>query len=242
MSTASNLQVLENGLNTLELNVDANVLEQFETYKKLLLEWNEKINLTAIVDEKEVYVKHFVDSATCIATGLIPANARVIDVGTGAGFPGLPIKILRQDITITLLDSLNKRINYLGEVVSTLKLRNVSLLHSRAEDAGTNKEHRELYDVALSRAVAPLNSLSEYCLPFIKEGGYFLCQKGPSYREELKEAENAISLLGGKVEKIHEYQLPETDIKHYVIAIKKISKTPTKYPRKAGKPTSDPLK
>ena len=242
MGTMNNIQILENGLTSLGLSIDSKMIQSFDDYKQLLLEWNEKINLTAIVEEKEVYVKHFIDSATCIATKLIPENARVIDVGTGAGFPGVPIKILRNDITITLLDSLNKRINYLGEVVNKLKLQKVMLVHSRAEDAGINKEHREVYDIALSRAVAPLNILCEYCLPFVKEGGYFLCQKGPSYLEEVKEAEKAVSLLGGKIEEVFEYQLPETDIKHYVIGIKKLSKTPTKYPRKAGKPTSNPLK
>ena len=163
-------------------------------------------------------------------------------IGTGAGFPGMVIKILKDDINMTLLDSLKKRTVYLEEVAIKLSLKNIEIIHGRAEEYGQKKEYREMYDIALSRAVAPLNVLLEYCLPFVKEEGYFLCQKGPSYKEELDEAEKAIEVLGGKLDKVEENILPYSDIKHFIIFIKKIRSTPTKYPRKPGKPSSKPIK
>jgi 16S rRNA (guanine527-N7)-methyltransferase len=237
----SNLR-LQSALQELNINVTPEAIDKLELLKNLLLEWNEKINLTAITAPEEVDIKHFVDSATCLVTGYIKEDANIIDVGTGAGFPGVPIKILNENLSITLLDSLNKRIKYLEDVVSKLNLKNVTLVHSRAEDGGANKLYREKYDIALSRAVAAMNVLCEYCLPFVKVGGYFICQKGPSYKEELDNAANAIKILGGRVQEVKSYKLPGSEITHYIIIIEKIKETPTKYPRKAGKPASEPIK
>lgn len=233
--------MLKSGLEQINIKVTDENIRKFEIYKELLLEWNEKINLTTITDPKEVDIKHFIDSATCLATGYIKDGDNIIDVGTGAGFPGIPIKILNENISITLLDSLNKRIKYLEDVVSKTNIMDATLLHSRAEDAGMSKKHREKYDIAVSRAVAALNVLCEYCLPFVKVGGYFICQKGPSYIEELNNAEKAIKTLGGKLKEVKDYKLPNSDITHYILIIDKINNTPTKYPRKAGKPSSDPI-
>lgn len=236
-----NNSILERGLQSLGLQADAAIVDKFEVYKSLLLEWNEKINLTAITEPTEVDIKHFLDSATCLSTGYIKDGHNVIDVGTGAGFPGIPIKILNENINLTLLDSLNKRIKYLGEVVEKLQLKDVALVHARAEDGGINKLYRENYDIALSRAVAAMNVLCEYCLPFVKVGGYFVCQKGPSYKEELQDAAKAMEVLGGKLKEVRDYNLPFSDITHHIIVIEKVKNTPAKYPRKAGKPASEPI-
>jgi 16S rRNA (guanine527-N7)-methyltransferase len=241
VNNLENRTKLESGLKELNINPTVDQLDKLVMFKDLMLEWNEKINLTTITEPFEVYIKHFLDSATCLATGYIKDNDNLIDVGTGAGFPGVPIKILNEKVEITLLDSLNKRIKYLEDVVSKEKLEQVTLLHSRAEDAGVNKLYREKYDVALSRAVAAMNVLCEYCLPFVKLGGFFICQKGPSYKEELEAATNAIEALGGRLKEVKSYKLPFSDITHYIIIIEKTKPTPTKYPRKAGKPSTDPI-
>jgi len=232
---------LKQGLLQLNIETTPEILNKFERLKGLLIEWNEKINLTAIIESEEVDIKHFVDSATCIATGYIKNGNEVIDVGTGAGFPGVPVKILNDSLEVTLLDSLNKRIKYLEDVVNKLDLEGIKLVHSRAEDGGINKLYREKYDIALSRAVATMNVLCEYCLPFVKVGGYFICQKGPSYKEELDNAAKAIEVLGGKVKEVKNYRLADSDIIHYVIIIEKVRQTPPKYPRKAGKPAAEPI-
>ncbi len=233
--------LLKGGLEQLNIEFTTEQVEKLEVFKELMLEWNEKINLTSITEPEEVDIKHFLDSATCLATGYIKAGDNIIDVGTGAGFPGIPIKILNEKVSITLLDSLNKRIKYLEDVVSKTELKEVTLLHSRAEDAGISKQHRERYNIVLSRAVAAMNVLCEYCLPFVKVGGYFVCQKGPSYKEELDNADAAIKTLGGRLKEVKSYKLPYSDITHYIIIIEKIKITPTKYPRKAGKPSADPI-
>lgn len=241
MNKLENKTLLESGLEHINIHASAEQLNKLELFKDMMLEWNEKINLTTITDTDEVYIKHFIDSATCLSTGYIKEDSNIIDVGTGAGFPGVPIKILNEKVKITLLDSLNKRIKYLEDIVDKTKLEDVTLLHARAEDGGTNKQHREKYDIALSRAVAAMNVLCEYCLPFVKVGGYFICQKGPSYLEELENAAKAIDILGGKVKEVKNYKLPFSDITHYIIIIEKVKTTPTKYPRKAGKPSTDPI-
>ena len=242
MIKLNNKEVIYQGLKELGIEVSMPVIDKLLIFKDIMLEWNEKINLTSITDERDIYVKHFLDSATCLSTGYIKSGMRVIDVGTGAGFPGIPVKIIKNDIKITFLDSLNKRINYLKEVVQKLELDDTVLIHGRAEETGNNKSHRESYDVVLSRAVASMNILCEYCLPFVKVGGVFLCQKGPNIEEELKEAEKAINVLGGKLTEIKKYKLPFSDIIHNVIIIKKEVHTPTKYPRKPGKPSVNPIK
>ncbi|MGE5677744.1 MAG: 16S rRNA (guanine(527)-N(7))-methyltransferase RsmG [Pseudomonadota bacterium] len=242
MRILENRPILIDGLRELGIEPDDVMLDKLDYFKEIMIAWNEKINLTAITEEREVYIKHFLDSATCLSTGYIKDGMKVIDVGTGAGFPGVPLKILKSDIEMTLLDSLNKRISYLDEVVAKLGLKGVKTVHARAEEAGSIKGNREAYDIVLSRAVAAMNVLCEYCIPFARVGGFFLCQKGPDIEEELAGAKSAISLLGGKIRDIKEYQLPFSDIKHNIIVIEKISVTPTKYPRKPGKPSASPIK
>lgn len=215
-------------------------LEQFSTYADLLLEWNSKMNLTAITEPFEVATKHFVDSLYGMA--FIKEKAKVIDVGTGAGFPGIPLKIARPDISLTLLDSLNKRLTFLDAVTSALSLKNTITVHSRAEDgAAKQKPMREQFDISVSRAVSRLNVLTEYCLPYVKVGGMFLAYKGGDASEELEEARNAIKILGGNVSDVFTYTIPQTDITHSIIAIEKVAPTPEQYPRLQGKITKKPL-
>ena len=208
--------------------------EKFNLYMKLLLEWNEKINLTAITDPDEIVKKHFEDSLTCLKTGCVKENASVIDVGTGAGFPGVPLKIERDDIKLTLMDSLNKRINFLKTLCSELEIE-ADCIHARAEEAGKNKTYREQFDVAVSRAVANLSSLSEYCLPFVKKGGFFLAMKGKDIDEELNTALPLIERLGGKLKEVQLHHIEDTDITHSIVIIEKVSPTPPKYPRNGKK-------
>jgi 16S rRNA (guanine527-N7)-methyltransferase len=235
-----NEQLLVEGCGQLNIDVSCKV-DKFEKYMNLLIEWNEKINLTAIIEPNEVVTKHFIDSLSVLKF-MDLSNKSVIDVGTGAGFPGVPLNIVNPSIKVTLFDSLNKRINFLNEIIGELKLNNISAVHGRAEDFGVNKEYREKFDISISRAVANLSTLSEYCLPFVKVGGYFISMKGPEVDEELKEASKAISVLGGQLERVEKIQLPGTDIIHSIIFIKKIKQCPTNYPRKAGKPSKEPIK
>ncbi|MEN6565141.1 MAG: 16S rRNA (guanine(527)-N(7))-methyltransferase RsmG [Veillonellales bacterium] len=215
--------------------------QAFASYFELLVEWNGKMNLTAITAPKEVAVKHMIDSLSCYHEKYFPTECKVIDVGTGAGFPGLPLKIFRPDITLTLLDSLNKRLLFLQAVVDRLQLSQVRLLHSRAEDAAREKFLREQYQIAVSRAVARLNVLCELCLPFVAPGGYFIALKGARFREEVAEAKGAIALLGGEVADVYPVKLPETEDVRAVIYIKKQRNSPLQYPRKAGIPGKKPL-
>ena len=212
----------------------------FRLYTRLCEE-NEKYNLTAITEEDEVATKHFLDSLNA-SKGIIEGQMSVIDVGTGAGFPGLPIKIANPDISLTLVDSLNKRVTFLNEVVSALCLEDVCTVHSRAEELGINPNYREKYDVCVSRAVANLSTLCELCLPFVKVGGLFVSLKGPKAPDETREAKEAIRLLGGELLEIRDYEISGEDMRHNIVIIKKISHTPTKYPRKAPKPSKEPLK
>ena len=205
----------------------------------MLVEWNEKINLTAITDYDEIQIKHFYDSIYPFTLFKLPKNAEVIDVGTGAGFPSCPLKIVRDDIRLTLLDSLIKRVAFLAELSDTLEL-GATCIHGRAEDIGRNPEYREKYDCATARAVANLSVLCEYCMPFVKVGGVFASLKGSNGENELKEAKNVIRLLGGKTEKFVEYELPGGD-KRSLILIRKVSETPAKYPRMAVQIKKRPL-
>lgn len=223
--------------NCIGIEISQENAKQFYKYMKLLLEWNEKMNLTAITDPEEIILKHFVDSLT-IMPYLSNANT-ILDVGTGAGFPGLPLKILEANKEFTLLDSLNKRITFLQTVISELELKNVQAIHGRAEEYISQK--RESYDIVTSRAVAKLNVLIEYMLPFVKVGGRCICMKSFEIEGELKEAKKAIEILGGKIEKVDEITLPTTDIKRKIVIIKKIKNTPNKYPRKAGTPAKEPI-
>lgn len=224
-----------------EFNIEINEeqIKSFEKYMNLLLEWNEKINLTAITQPEEVKLKHFVDSLTVLK--YINDDDKVIDIGTGAGFPGIPLKIMKGNTKITLLDSLNKRINFLNIVIETLNLRNIQAIHGRAEEIARNKLYREKYDVAVSRAVANLSTLTEYMLPFVKVGGKCICMKGANVNEELERAQNAIKELGGEIERVDNFYLFDNDNERNIIVIKKVKETNPKYPRKAGTPSKEPL-
>ncbi|WIV12590.1 16S rRNA (guanine(527)-N(7))-methyltransferase RsmG [Proteiniborus sp. MB09-C3] len=237
----SNIDTLIRGVSDLQMDISNDKLEKFKVYKNLLKEWNEKINITAIKDDEEIDIKHFLDSLTIFKSGKITGNKRVIDIGTGGGFPGVPMKILEEGLEVVLLDSLNKRLKFLDEVIKGLGLQNIRTLHERAEDLGNNQEYREKFDIAVSRAVASLNILSEYCLPFVKLNGYFIAMKGSDSIEEIDEAEKAIKILGGKIEDKMDVKIPQSDIIHSLLIIKKISHTPTKYPRQSGKIKKNPL-
>lgn len=217
--------------------------EQFATYYNKLIEFNKKVNLTRITDKNEVYLKHFFDSITPLLefSDLFKGEKSLCDVGAGAGFPSLPIKILCPDLSITIVDSLGKRLKFLDELVSDLSLDKVTLVHSRAEDAGQNKNLREKFDLVTGRAVARMGVLSEYCLPLAKVDGYLVALKGPKAQDELAEAKNAIEVLGGSVKEVKELTLPDTDDERTLIVVKKVKATPKKYPRQAGTPNRKPL-
>lgn len=223
-----------------QISLTENQIDSLEIYYKLLVEWNEKMNLTALTQPDDVALKHFCDSILLLKYADIPLNSSLIDVGTGAGFPSVPIKIVRPDIKLCLLDSLNKRLVFLSEVVKTLKLSDVEIVHSRAEDGAKNPKFREKFDFATSRAVAQLNILSEYCLPYVKVNGSFLAMKGKYSEEEIANSKNAIKTLGGKISKVDTYNLAD-DAERTIIAIKKISRTDKTYPRSSAKIKSKPL-
>lgn len=226
----------EYGLKLTESQISA-----FNRYFELLVEWNEKINLTAIIEPREVAIKHMIDSLSCYQEDLFKGDVSLIDVGTGAGFPGLPLKIFCPNIRLTLLDSLNKRVKFLQLVVDELGLKNVEVIHARSEEAARNKKYREKFDLATARAVARLPIISEYCLPFVKVTGHFIALKGRQYEEEMLEGKKAISILGGKIEKAIPIKLPELEDKRAVVYIKKEKTTPKTYPRKAGTPERNPI-
>lgn len=216
-------------------------ISQFILYYELLVEKNKVMNLTAITEYEEVVLKHFVDSLSIVQAVNLKGRKRVIDVGTGAGFPGIPLKIAFPELEIVLLDSLNKRILFLNEVIEKLHLDRITAVHARAEDSARKTEYREQFDFCVSRAVANLSSLSEYCLPFVKMNGFFVSYKSTNVDEELENARKAFYLLGGKLDKKEEFTLPGSDIGRSFIIIRKERKTPSKYPRKAGLPSKEPL-
>ena len=216
-------------------------IHQFLRYYELLVEWNGFMNLTAITDYDEVMKKHFVDSLSLIKTFDVTKKVKVIDVGTGAGFPGLALKIAYPNLQVTLLDSLNKRINFLNEVITQLGLTDVETVHGRAEDFAKPDKLRGKFDLCVSRAVANMSTLSEYCLPFVKVGGEFISYKSEKISEELETATKAISILGGKFDRSTEFNLPDSDIYRNLVVIKKVKESPKKYPRKAGLPSKEPI-
>lgn len=228
----------------LELGIELSEkqLFQFQKYYEMLIEKNKVMNLTAITEWNEVVDKHFIDSISLVKAVDLSGEAYLLDLGCGAGFPGIPLKIVFPDLKIVLLDSLNKRILFLKEVIEELQLEQIEALHGRAEDYAKKPEYREQFDYCVSRAVANLTTLSEYCLPYVKEGGSFISYKSGKVQEELKEIKKAMFLLGGKVEEVISFTLPETEIERDFVCIKKEKKTPKKYPRKAGMPSKEPLK
>lgn len=234
--------VLTKKVKELSIVLNDKQTQQFEQYYNILVEWNKVMNLTAITKYEEVIEKHFLDSLTIVDAINMEKIETLIDVGTGAGFPGIPLKIAFPHLKVTLLDSLNKRIKFLNEVIDLLDLDDIKAIHGRAEDYAKQAEYREQYDICVSRAVANLATLSEYCLPYVKVDGLFVPYKSGEIDEELKSSEKAVSILGGKVEEVVKFQLPGTDIGRSFVKIHKIKETKKKYPRKAGMPTKEPLK
>lgn len=215
--------------------------DQFMQYLSLLLEWNEKMNLTAITDPVEVVQKHFIDCISVLPHLDLQGGETMIDVGTGAGFPGVPLKIASPALQVTLLDALQKRLTFLDTLTQSLDLYDVTLVHSRAEDGGQNPDLREQFDLCVSRAVANLAVLLEYCLPFVKVGGKLAALKGPDAAQEIEQAQNALQILGGKVTAVIPITIPQTDLQHQLVLVEKIATTPQRYPRKAGKISKKPL-
>ena len=231
---------LKNNALAIDVILEEDMVEKLYQYKNLVVEWNEKINLTAITEDFEFIIKHLVDSLTI--NRHIEKNKTIIDIGTGAGFPGIPLKILNKDNKVILFDSLNKRLKVLEDIIEKLDLQNIETLHGRAEETFRSKEHREKYDVAVSRAVAALNVLVELMLPSVKLGGICICMKGNNADTEIKEAEKAIKELGGKIIKVEKIVLPKLDLERNIIIIKKVKQTSNKYPRKPGTPQKEPIK
>jgi 16S rRNA (guanine527-N7)-methyltransferase len=233
-------EYLESGLSALQITPPPQALAQFEDYARLLLEQNQVMNLTAIKEPDQVAILHFLDSAALLGAAQFPGK-RVIDVGTGAGFPGLPLKLLEPSISLTLLDSLGKRVAWLSQLAQTLGVEGVSCLHARAEEQALEPGYRDAFDLATSRALAPLHLLCELCLPFVKVGGTFLAMKSTDCQEELSAAAAGIQLLGGRVESFYDYDLPHAQIRHRVVRIQKIAPTPKGYPRRWAKIQKAPL-
>lgn len=234
-------KIFENKLNELGITLDELQKQQFVKYYELLVEWNKVINLTGITEYEEVNEKHFVDSLSIVKALDLSKVESVIDIGTGAGFPGIPLKIAFPHLKVTLLDSLNKRIKFLDTVISELGLEDIHTIHGRAEDYAKQADYREQYDLCVSRAVANLATLSEYCIPYVKNGGLFISYKSGEIDEELKQSKKAIHILGGKIEQAVKFQLPGSKIGRSFIIINKYQNTSKKYPRKAGLPAKEPL-
>ena len=230
---------MNKNLNSLKIILNDEQMKIFYNFMNLLIKKNKVVNLTAITEPKEIIIKHFVDSLTIAQ--YLEDNQRLIDIGTGAGFPGIPLKINNSSLDICLLDSLNKRVNFLNEVIEENKLTKIQASHGRAEDFGQNQEYREKFDVAVSRAVAPFNILLEYMLPFVKVGGMCICMKGNMLDKELEDANRALNVLGGSIEKIQKFLLADTDNNRTIILVKKTNETPKTYPRKPGTPSKQPL-
>ena len=233
------IQILEKWCSQNNIFISDKQKADFQIYSEMLVEWNQKMNLTAITSEDEIAVKHFIDSISVLKYIDLKQNAKLIDIGTGAGFPGIPIKIMRPDINLTLLDSLNKRLVFLDEVCRKINIE-ADIIHARAEELSNNSDYREKFDYAVSRAVSNLPSLCEYCIPYIKKGGIFISMKGSDGENELLLAQNAVKLLGGKSDNIYNFQLPDGSSRT-IITVSKISITPSKYPRRGTKISKNPL-
>lgn len=234
-------EIFKRKLEELNITLTEEQHRQFLKYYELLVEWNKVMNLTGITEYEEVNEKHFVDSLSLVKVIDVNSVSKVIDIGTGAGFPGIPLKIAFPHLKITLLDSLNKRIKFLNTVIDELGLDDIYTIHGRAEDFAKKTEYREQYDLCVSRAVANLATLSEYCLPYVKKGGMFIPYKSGEIDDELKQSEKAVKILGGNIKKVEKFELPGTDIKRSFVVINKTGITAKKYPRKAGLPSKEPL-
>lgn len=240
--TDDSLQDFKKYLVELDITLSEEQIQQFILFYDLLIEWNGFINLTAITDFDEVVKKHFIDSLSLVRAYDLTKPVKIIDVGTGAGFPGIPLKIAFPHLEITLLDSLNKRVKFLNEVKEKLGLTNLDIIHGRAEDLAKPLQRREIYDLCVSRAVANLSTLCEFCLPYVKNGGYFISYKSEKIKEERIEAEKAIDILGGRIEKEVEFYFTDERLYRNLFVIKKIKATPKQFPRKAGTPGKEPIK
>lgn len=236
-----NLEKFKNGLQQLHIALSEKQMEQFLQYYELLVEKNKVMNLTAITEFDEVVEKHFLDSVSLTQQLDLHQSLKVLDLGTGAGFPGIPLKIVFPELEITLMDSLNKRVLFLQDVISSLQLENIEAVHGRAEEAARNKKYRESFDLCVSRAVANISTLSEYCLPFVKIGGSFISYKSSTIEDELEDGKKGIAILGGKVKDVYKFTLPDSELQRSFVIIEKEKKTPKAYPRKAGTPSKEPL-
>ncbi|MEY8392548.1 16S rRNA (guanine(527)-N(7))-methyltransferase RsmG [Lachnospiraceae bacterium 45-W7] len=231
----------QNGLEKLNISISENKLKKFICFYEMLIEKNKVMNLTAITEFDDVVKKHFLDSISLAGSIDLNGECKILDLGTGAGFPGIPLKIVFPQLEIILMDSLNKRILFLQEVISELNLDKVTAVHGRAEEMARKSEFREQFDFCVSRAVANLSSLSEYCIPFVKEGGMFISYKSGEIEEEVNQAKKAVHVLGGEIVKVHKFMIPETDIYRSFVHIRKKQRTPRIYPRKAGTPAKNPI-
>ena len=231
----------EQQLSQLDIRLTERQKEQFHQYYELLVEWNKVMNLTGITEFQEVLIKHFLDSLACVKAVDIKKVKRIMDVGTGAGFPGVPLKIAFPHLEACLLDSLKKRVNFLEETFDILKLTDITAVHGRAEEYARNKAYRESFDLCVSRAVSNLATLSEYCLPYVKVGGSFISYKSGTVQEEAEQAEKAVKILGGKIKDVVYFSLPDSEIQRSLVVIEKVKSTPGKYHRKAGTPLKEPL-
>ena len=236
------MRLLVEAMDSLGVEYNEKMLKQFQGYMEMVLEWNDKVNLTSITEEEEFIKRHYVDSIACANYPQLKNSKKIIDVGTGAGFPGVPLAIIYPDKEFVLMDSLNKRLKIIDQISQSLEINNISLCHGRAEDLGQSKAHREQYDLCLSRAVAHMSVLSEYCLPFVKVGGWFLAYKSKGSEMEIQESEKAITMLGGRLIESKSSDLPGFELNHNMILIKKEKQSLAKYPRKAGTPKKEPLK
>ena len=238
---AYDLTILEEGCKELGITLDENQKKQFTDFYEYLVEKNKVMNLTGITEFQEVLIKHFLDSLACVKAVDMSRIKGIMDIGTGAGFPGVPLKIAFPHLEACLLDSLKKRVNFLEETFQMLKLENITAIHGRAEEYAKNKQYRETYDLCVSRAVSNLATLSEYCLPYVKTGGYFISYKSGTVQEEVEQAQKAVKILGGKIQDVVYFQLPDSEIQRSLVVIEKIKATPGRYPRKAGTPLKEPL-
>lgn len=241
MEPTMNIEQFQQALEVKGISLSPQQLDQFETYYRLLVEWNEKMNLTAITDKEEVYLKHFYDSISAAFYFDFNNSYHICDVGAGAGFPSIPLKICFPNIKVSIVDSLNKRITFLEHLAASLKLSGVKFYHDRAETFAQKAEQRESYDIVMARAVARMSVLSELCLPLVRLDGIFIAMKAASAKEEIEVGKKAIAMLGGQMEAVHSFSLPEENSNRNIIMIKKIAKTPKKYPRKPGTPNKQPI-